>query len=152
MIAASGDHRVRYLATDTMEEFGLTFGVPFYMYVPAEILDNTGYEYDQNRIGSHRDIYPTLYHFSLSNQEYTSLGGENILSKEGVIDVGYNASRTITKMGAFSNSDPSQLYPWFDDKQLNEASSIENPDLTWAQEYRKLQNYFLRYQVTSAQE
>ncbi|MCW4441217.1 LTA synthase family protein [Vibrio splendidus] len=152
VIAASGDHRVRYLATDTMEEFGLTFGVPFYMYVPAEILDNTGYEYDQNRIGSHRDIYPTLYHFSLSNQEYTSLGGENILSKEGVIDVGYNASRTITKMGAFSNSDPSQLYPWFDDKQLNEASSIENPDLTWAQEYRKLQNYFLRYQVTSAQE
>ncbi|MEZ8223217.1 LTA synthase family protein [Vibrio splendidus] len=151
LIAASGDHRVRYLATDTKEEFGLTFGVPFYMYVPAEILDNTDYEYDQYRIGSHRDVYPTLYHFSLSGQDYVSLGGENMLSQDGVSNIGYNSSRTITQKGAFANSNAEQLYPWRDDnKLLNHKKSTENPDSNWAKDYRKLQNYYLRYQITSA--
>ena len=150
LIAASGDHRVRYLATDTEEEFGLTFGVPFYMYVPDEILDNTDYEYDQYRIGSHRDVYPTLYHFSLSGQDYVSLGGENMLSQDGVSNIGYNNARTITSHGAFTNANAEQLFPWRDEDSLfNQNNSVENPEQYWAQEYHKLQNYYLRYQVTA---
>jgi phosphoglycerol transferase MdoB-like AlkP superfamily enzyme len=150
LIAASGDHRVRYLATDTKEEFGLTYGAPFYMYVPEEILEHTDYEYDQHRIGSHRDVYPTLYHFSLSDQAYISLGGENMLSQDGVSNIGYNSARTITNHGAFANGNAEKLFPWRDqDSVFNLNSSVENPDQDWALEYRKLQNYYLRYQVTA---
>ncbi|MDK9762862.1 sulfatase-like hydrolase/transferase [Vibrio sp. D420a] len=153
VIAASGDHRMRYLATDSKEEFGLTFGVPFYMYVPDEILEHTDYEYDESRIGSHRDVYPTLYHFSLSDQKYVSLGGENMLSQDGVSNIGYNNARTITNHGAFANANAEKLFPWRDEDSLfNLNSSVENPEQHWAQEYHQLQNYYLRYQVMADSE
>lgn len=80
IIAASGDHRVRYLSTEREDEFGLTFGVPFYLYAPQSILTQVDFHYDASRMGSHRDIFPTLYSLSLSGQSYISLGGENLLS------------------------------------------------------------------------
>ena len=64
VIAVTGDHRMRYSSTDEPTEYGLTFAVPFFLDVPQPILDHTPFTYDPQRIGSHRDLFPTLYHFS----------------------------------------------------------------------------------------
>ncbi|ORQ10347.1 hypothetical protein B7971_00890, partial [Vibrio cholerae] len=80
-------------------EAGMTHAVPFYLYVPPAILANTDYVYDPQRIGSHRDIFPTLYHFSLSDQTYISLGGENLFASEGVSNIGYNTEMSINQYG-----------------------------------------------------
>ncbi|MDN3614771.1 LTA synthase family protein [Vibrio gallaecicus] len=148
VIAASGDHRMRYLTTDSKDEFGLTFGVPLYMYVPDSILKNTEYSFDRTRIGSHRDIFPTLYSFSLSDQSYISLGGENLLSAKGISNIGYNNSRTIKESGAYSNANPEQLYSWNEHSELlSNPQSELNEEPEWGSEYRKLQNYYLRSQI-----
>lgn len=149
IIAASGDHRMRYLTTDHTEEFGLTYGVPLYMYIPKDILEHTNYVFEEERIGSHRDIFPTLYNFSLSDQSYISLGGENLLSTQTVSNIGYNSARTIKATGAYSNPEPELLYLWDENNDLlSNPQAVLNESSDWGHEYRKLQNYYLRSQIT----
>lgn len=148
IIAASGDHRVRSISTKRREEFAASYGVPFYLYVPKPILENTRYQYESQRVGSHRDIFPTLYHFSLSKQSYISLGGENMLSSEGTSNRGYNSRRCINQWGAYDNKSPEKLYPW-NDGVMTETVPTQNPDVEWSKEYKKLQNYYLRSQVAT---
>ncbi|MGP8307269.1 LTA synthase family protein [Vibrio sp. YIC-376] len=146
VIAASGDHRVRSISSKNHDEFAASYGVPFYLYVPKPILDSTDYKYEPERVGSHRDIFPTLYHFSLSKQSYISLGGENLLSPFGVSNRGYNLHRSINLWGAYDNKYPEKLYPW-GKGIMTQTAPIQNPDVEWAQEYKKLQNYYLRSQI-----
>ncbi|MDG4870375.1 hypothetical protein P8631_20475, partial [Guyparkeria sp. 1SP6A2] len=77
-----------------------------FLKVPKPILTQTPYYYDPTRIGSHRDIFPTLYHFSLSNSPYSSLGGENLLQKQPVSNYGYNNSVVINSQGVYRLSSP----------------------------------------------
>lgn len=150
VIAVTGDHRMRYSSTDEPTEYGLTFAVPFFLDVPQPILDHTPFSYDPQRIGSHRDLFPTLYHFSLSNQDYISLGGENLLAKDGVSNIGFNASRTISEKGAFSSSGSGLFYAWDEHNALlNQARPEKNPpqETDWGKEYSLLQDYYLRSQV-----
>lgn len=149
IIAATGDHRVRYLHVDKKEEFGLTFGVPFYLYVPEPILANTEHYFDPQRIGSHRDIFPTLYHFSLSDTDYVSLGGENLLSPLPIANFGYNASRVITAEGAYGGPSTDKLYPWSTDGLHSLPTAIQNPYPNAANDYRLLQDMYLRSQVVN---
>ncbi|CAH0534683.1 hypothetical protein VST7929_02633 [Vibrio stylophorae] len=147
VIAASGDHRVRYLAIRTPTEQAIAMGVPFYLYVPKPILASRAYGYDNKRIGSHRDIFPTLYNVSLSDADYVSLGGDDLLSINGVDNIGYNATRTVTEDGVYDNNLPEYLYPWQGMTFYNQTQARHNPNSTWAAEYRKLQDYYLRSQV-----
>ncbi|MCR9298814.1 LTA synthase family protein [Vibrio fluvialis] len=150
VIAVTGDHRMRYSSTDEPTEYGLTFAVPFFLDVPQPILDHSPFTYDPQRIGSHRDLFPTLYHFSLSNQDYISLGGENLLATDGVSNIGFNASRTISEKGAFSSSGSGLFYAWDEHNPLlNQARPEKNPpqETDWGKEYSLLQDYYLRSQV-----
>ncbi|MFB9213617.1 LTA synthase family protein [Vibrio sinaloensis] len=149
LIAASGDHRVRSISTKNLDEFAVSYAVPFYLYVPDAILQHSQYTYQPQRIGSHRDIFPTLYHFSLSDQSYISLGGENMLSVEGVSNRGYNKVRSINQWGAYENGNPTRLYSW-EQGVMTETTPTENPEPDWAKEYHKLQNYYLRSQVAGS--
>jgi phosphoglycerol transferase MdoB-like AlkP superfamily enzyme len=78
IIAASGDHNTRdlihYPATkDQMQQVM----VPFYLYLPKH-LRKIG-EFDSKRYGSHKDIFPTIYHKALSEQLYFD-SGNNLLA------------------------------------------------------------------------
>lgn len=53
--------------------------MPFYLYIPQNLQNNI--YYDKDRIGSHKDIFPTLYNLSLNNTKYLSMGGRDMLSK-----------------------------------------------------------------------
>lgn len=150
VIAVTGDHRMRYSSTDEPEEFAMTYAVPFYLNVPDNILASTQYEYDPQRVGSHRDLFPTLYHFSLSDQRYISLGGENMLAEQDNSRFGYNATRSISQFGAFSTQGNGLFYPWKEASTLRNQSMPVNEvpfDTEWAKEYHLLQDYYLRSQV-----
>lgn len=77
------------------------YSVPFYLYIPDD-LKNDIY-YDQNRIGSHKDILPTLYNLTLNNTKYLSLGGRNMLApiKDERLEFGFNELVWIDKNGVY---------------------------------------------------
>lgn len=147
LIAGTGDHRMRYLDGTLANEFAINYAVPFYLYVPQKILQNVPFQYDSQRIGSHRDIFPTLYNFSLSDASYISLGGNNLLSTQSIESFGYNAQRVINEQGSYDVYQPEKLYPWADDQWHSEESAVDNPNPQQGKEYRKLQDYYLRWQV-----
>jgi phosphoglycerol transferase MdoB-like AlkP superfamily enzyme len=151
VIAATGDHRMRYLDANEPDELAISYSVPFYLYVPETILSHTDHTYDAQRIGSHKDIFPTLYHYSLSDAEYISLGGKNLLSAKPLDNFGYNSGRVILNGGTYLSSKPEQLYPWASDGLHNLTKAEDNPAPELAAEYRKLQDYYLRWQITQGQ-
>lgn len=147
LVAASGDHRVRSVDVNIPTEDGIENAVPFYLYIPPQILANVDHKYDSQRIGSHRDIFPTLYHFSLSEAEYISLGGQNILSEQGVDNIGYNQNKVMLSSGVYNKEQPELLYPWAKDKRHTPATSIFNEHPEFLSQYYHLQDVYLRSQV-----
>lgn len=149
LIAASGDHGIRDYAVKGPKDFVTGYGVPFYLYVPKPILEQTNYQYDASRIGSHQDIFPTLYNFSLSDMEYYSIGGHNLLTSEVKRPFrGFNGRITMTEKGVFSNTAPSILYPWKDDSSLEVSpEGISNPTPDIAKDRQKLYTLFINAQV-----
>lgn len=99
IIAATGDHRVRDITSNASKEKALSFGVPFYLYVPKNYQHNI--HYNPNYIGSHKDIFATLFALSLDSVEYLNLGGKNLLSKESAENFGYNISVSIDNNGIY---------------------------------------------------
>jgi phosphoglycerol transferase MdoB-like AlkP superfamily enzyme len=69
IIAATGDHSFLPISFSE-EEVMKKWSVPFYLYTPAAIKKN----WDHQIFGSHMDIFPTLYHLSLSETKYDALG------------------------------------------------------------------------------
>jgi len=128
---------------------GFAHSVPFYLYVPQEILESTSYHYDNLRVGSHRDIFPTLYAFSLSNSEYTSLGGRNLLEQKDIDQaVGFNESVMITEEGVVNISTPELLYPWRDNDSLQVLDKpVANALIDLPEDYVQLQTLFINSQV-----
>ncbi|WP_236845775.1 LTA synthase family protein [Campylobacter devanensis] len=79
IVAATGDHANREYKFDHKNESAFGISVPFYLYIPQNLQNNI--YYDKDRIGSHKDIFPTLYNLSLNNTKYLSIGGRDMLSK-----------------------------------------------------------------------
>ena len=101
IIAATGDHYLRNIESNPTTDKALSHSVPFYLYVPQAY--QTHLTYDPARIGSHKDIFPTLYALSLPNTTYMSLGGRNMLAKvdDEKYAFGYNQSVWIDKQGIY---------------------------------------------------
>jgi phosphoglycerol transferase MdoB-like AlkP superfamily enzyme len=120
LIAASGDHQMRRLKAVYPREQFLDRGVPFYIYVPKIILDHSAWRFDAARIGSHKDIMPTLYAYSLSDTPYQALGGRNMLAPDDDSSraFGYNAELWIDSQGAYPLVGRPAFYPWATDGSL----------------------------------
>ncbi|MCB5161744.1 LTA synthase family protein [Marinomonas algarum] len=114
IIAATGDHQMRSFASFYPHEQVLDRAVPFYLHVPDTILDHTDWSYDAGRVGSHKDIFPTLYHMSLSDTEYQAIAGRNMLAPvdDKTRAFGYNVSLWIDEDGAYPMSGKATFYPW----------------------------------------
>jgi phosphoglycerol transferase MdoB-like AlkP superfamily enzyme len=71
IIAVTGDHNffgfIDYKASEVFKRYS----VPFYLYVPEKLKPTN---YDPKKLGSHEDIFPTLYNLSLSNTPYLTVG------------------------------------------------------------------------------
>lgn len=78
VVALTGDHSFWIARGVGHDEEFKRYAVPFYLSLPERL--NPGYV-NEKKFGSHEDIFPTLYHLTLSNQEYIKLG-EDMLSEE----------------------------------------------------------------------
>lgn len=84
------------------EHYTNTKKVPFYLYLPNYLKKKT---FDTTIPASHKDIFPTLYHATLSNVAYTSIG--NNLQNNITIQCGFNkAGVIISRDGGFKSTNP----------------------------------------------
>ncbi|MGM3162680.1 LTA synthase family protein [Dickeya undicola] len=113
LIAATGDHQMRRLKAQYPYEQFLDRAVPFYLYVPKTILAQTTWRFDAWRPGSHKDIFPTLYAYSLSDAPYYALGGRNMLAQQddATRAFGYNQVLWIDRQGVMPIGS-SERYSW----------------------------------------
>lgn len=114
LIAASGDHQMRRVKAYYPAEQMLDRAVPFYLYVPKAILDRVPWRFESARPGSHKDIFPTLYAFSLSDVPYQALGGRNLLAPQDdpTRAFGYNETVWIDANGAYPLTGNPVRYLW----------------------------------------
>ncbi|WP_301026103.1 MULTISPECIES: LTA synthase family protein [Helicobacter] len=149
LIAATGDHRVRGVAMDFNTEKALAYGVPFYLYVPkayqGEIV------YDKTRIGSHKDIFPTLYALTLSETRFLHLGGRNLLETQenDKFAFGFNTEVWIDNEGIYPRS--SNLgYKYKDNQSLlstEENFALDEEHLGFHKIYQEFLELQLRYRL-----
>lgn len=117
LIAATGDHNIRGIGYPDPAELMLSHAVPFYLYVPTTYQYQT--LYDKTRIGSHKDIMPTLYQLALSSTPYYQTGCNLVALKldSPWCNVGYNPYVTINQQGAYALIN-NTFQPWQDDTGL----------------------------------
>lgn len=143
IIAATGDHRVREMSIDLNSQKAFAYSVPFYLYIPR-VLQNNIY-YDKDRIGSHKDIFPTLYALSLSNVKYLSVGGRNMLAEpsDEKLEFGINSVVWIDKKGVYSGTKGYYFENNTTLKDTNQAFDLDEYHKNFAILYRELSLYQL---------
>lgn len=92
IIALTGDHSYWIAKGVGLEQQFKRFAVPFFISAPKAYLPK---EIDTMKFGSHEDIFPSLYHISLSDRPYFKLG-EDIFSEK---------SHAMNSSGLFANSE-----------------------------------------------
>lgn len=90
------------MSMDLNSQKAFAYSVPFYLYIPKDLQDNI--YYDKDRVGSHKDIFPTLYALSLNNVKYLSVGRRNMLARpsDEKLEFGINDAVWIDKKGIYS--------------------------------------------------
>ena len=99
IIGASGDHLCRDMKQGA--NIALDHSVPFYLYIPTAIAKDLNFNPDT--LGSHKDIFPTLYALSLQEYDFLSLGGRNLFdtNAKDTYTFAYNEAVWIDKDGIY---------------------------------------------------
>jgi phosphoglycerol transferase MdoB-like AlkP superfamily enzyme len=120
VIAATGDHHMRRLKAFYPSESALHHAVPFYLRVPETIRSQVPWKYDRARVGSHKDILPTIYHYSLADTPYLAIAGRNMLAPvdDETRAFGYNMAMFVDSRGAYPVGKRAVFYPWKDSTSL----------------------------------
>ncbi len=128
IVALTGDHSYWIAKGVGLEQEFKRFSVPFLICAPNAYLPK---QIDTSKFGSHEDIFPSLYHLSLSDRPYIKLG-EDLFSEEGHA---MNSSGIVAnKFGAYHND---QFWKWKNlDQQILEPTEL-TPELL------KLKNHSL---------
>ena len=104
IIAGSGDHKLRDLKAS--QNLALEHSVPLYMYIPPRYTgDFKGFAFERDKLGSHKDIFPTLYALSLNNYDFLTLGGRNLFDKnaDSRYNFAINGALWIDEFGIYPN-------------------------------------------------
>ncbi len=104
IIAGSGDHKLRDLRS--FDNIALNFSVPFYLFVPPQYTSDfkaRGFGFRRETLGSHKDIFPTLYALSLNDYDFLTLGGRNLfdLNAPNAYNFGFNTALWIDNDGIY---------------------------------------------------
>lgn len=120
VFALTADHQTRRVAGKIPSGAVASLGVPFLLHLPAAIRAAAEWRYDPARVGSHKDIFPTLYSYSLPGVDYLALGGRNILAPDDDEEkrFGYNTDMVIDENGAHLDGTGDFHYPWADGESL----------------------------------
>lgn len=117
IIAATGDHNVRGIGYSKNEEQALSHAVPFYLMVPTSYQTNS--YYNPKRVGSHKDVLPTLYSLALSETKYYQTGCDLLAKKQNPTwcGAGYNPEIVIDDQGGYLLRQ-GEFRPWQDKDNL----------------------------------
>lgn len=127
VVFATGDHHLRDLRAFPPRYNALNFATPLYVYMPKQVQDflkSTGRAiyYDPLRVGSHKDIFPSIFELFLDNAEYISLGGKNMLgSKIMKYEFGINAGIWANDEGIYYNG---KLFRWRYDRDFDNLGEL----------------------------
>ncbi|QOL16244.1 LTA synthase family protein [Dickeya dianthicola] len=152
LIAATGDHQMRRLKAQYPHEQFLDRAVPFYLYVPKTILAQTTWRFDSLRPGSHKDIFPTLYAYSLSDTPYYALGGRNMLAEQddATRAFGYNQVLWIDEQGVMPIGSNGR-YPW-DPANPMLTQAVAHPVSTEQQQRTTAYPALLHWQINAREQ
>lgn len=104
IIAMSGDHIYRDLKA--YANVALNHAVPLFLYIPnayTKDFKSLNWLFNPQTLGSHKDIFPTLYALSLNECEFLTLGGRNLFNQNAdkAYQFAYNSSVFIDKEGIY---------------------------------------------------
>lgn len=108
VVALTGDHSFWIAKGVGHDEEFKRFAVPFFISLPERLKPSN---VDLNNFGSHEDIFPTLYHLTLSKQEYVKLG-ESLVDEPGIAQ---NSSGLFASAGGAYHHD--QFWKWKNQSQ-----------------------------------
>ena len=150
IIAVTGDHGTRGLRSFSCSALR-NISVPFYLYIPPVYAPES--ELDLLQIASHKDIFPTLYHLSLSGASYPNLGRNlfDFATEEDVHGFAMTEQYFVSSNGAVMKAKPSNIYPFLshDDLQLKDAIAYKKTDLVYrGKAYDALKDWIMRKQLT----
>ena len=136
IIAATGDHNILGVDYQNPDDAALARAVPFYVYAPPAYRANA--VYDRERIGSHKDIMPTLYQLSLSQAPYFQSGCDLLARHpDSGWCFGFNAPYLmLTQAGAYQPQRPSRIRPWAGPSGLALAAERDATAEEWAEHVR----------------
>ncbi|MDO5356243.1 MAG: LTA synthase family protein [Conchiformibius sp.] len=155
IIAATGDHNIRGINYPNSAETALGHAVPFYLYAPPAYCTQAVYR--PQRVGSHKDIMPTLYELSLSQQDYVRTGCNLTaadISANPWCGYGFNRETLLSDSGAVDLRN-GRYYPWqqADTLQLSPHSTAVPPQeavlTTRGREYEAFLSWLLNRTVTA---
>ena len=117
VIGATADHRMLGMKPIISEGPFKDIAVPFYVWASDDVKNAVSIHYDPLRVGSHKDVFPTLYALSLSNAQYRTVGGRNMLAMhdDPRRAFGYNISAWIDQHGVYTFGEHMRFYPWSSD-------------------------------------
>ena len=94
IVAATGDHNMKSIfAYDVPARLRELNAVPLYLKVPSAYAEGTGHE--TGRVGSHRDLFPTLYRLALSDARYLRSGHSMLHPLDADDDYGLTMGQTL---------------------------------------------------------
>ncbi|MGX3045071.1 LTA synthase family protein [Helicobacter sp. T3_23-1056] len=155
IVFATGDHHLRDLKSFVPRYNALNFAVPLYIYIPKEVQDSLArsgraIDYDPLRVGSHKDIFPSIFELFLDSAQYFSLGGRNILGKTGAqndfdkYEFGINAGIWADREGIYYNG---SLFRWKNNAKytsLRDLLEVETTPSASTQEKQDFKHKFDR--------
>jgi phosphoglycerol transferase MdoB-like AlkP superfamily enzyme len=110
IIVATGDHTNQSLFDFTDEDILKKYSVPLIIYLPERY--RPSHTVNTNKFGSHKDIFPTVFHLALSNTPYLNTGSD-LLSDDNKINFGiYTFSLAINSSGCVDFQGTPLFYRW----------------------------------------
>ncbi|MGB3435803.1 LTA synthase family protein [Achromobacter sp.] len=152
IVAVTGDHNILGIDYQDPKDAALARAVPFYLYVPPAYRSQA--RYDPARVGSHKDILPTLYHLSLPRTPYFRSGCDLLAAPpDPAWCFGFNDGNvTLTDEGVFRPDKPGRILPWASPSGLALGEEQDATAEQWAEQvrlnaYPRLLHWQINYQV-----
>lgn len=137
IIVATGDHNIRQIFEYDAENAFMRYSVPMLFYIPERYKPAF---FDENVMASHKDIFPTLFYLSLSNQRYV-YSGDNLFQKALPYRFGINEYRFMAdSIGVLSNEGSVPMYyTWQDQsKRKLKLGNVHSPHAQQMQQKLKV--------------
>ncbi|MFC0309222.1 LTA synthase family protein [Gallibacterium trehalosifermentans] len=156
IIAASGDHHMRAMENHFPRDLFLDKTVPFFIHLPPQLKQQINIDFQPYRLGSHKDIMPTLYALSLSDCEYWHLGGRNLLSTQAdnTFNFAFNETVIATPDAVYDiHTENIIKYQWDRETGLTTGIvEISNDEIAQIKAYQQLLYWQINYHIAGVKE